>query len=88
MFNISKHGLGPDEILKLKIRDVDLERGAITVPTSKLGAQRTIKLDKKCHYLLRDYVNRKGLTKPDGRLFGSDRKIKEAWRKYRERAFE
>jgi integrase len=88
VFSLSKHGLRPDEIAKLTLRNIDLESGKINVPTSKLGAQRTINLRKQCAEMLRDYVHRKKIETIDKRLFGATRKIKDNWRKYRLRAYE
>jgi integrase len=56
VFSLSKYGLRPDEIAKLTLRHVDLENGRINVPTSKLGAQRTVQLAKQCADILRGYV--------------------------------
>jgi integrase len=36
IFQISKHGLRPDEISKIVLRNIDLQRGLLTVRTSKL----------------------------------------------------
>jgi len=88
VFNLSKHGLRPDEIAKLTLRNIDLENGRIAVPTSKLGAQRTIQLQKVSADILRSYVLRRRIHSIDKRLFGSAGKIKENWRKYRQRAYE
>ena len=88
VFSLSKYGLRPDEIAKLTLRHVDLENGRINVPTSKLGAQRTVQLTKQCADILRGYVIRKKIDTLDKRLFGSSSKLKENWRKYRWRAYE
>jgi len=87
IFNISKYGLRPHEISKLTLRNIDLEKGKLTVPTSKLGLQRTIQLKRQTIELLKEYINRKRITSIDQKLFGSARKIKESWRKYRKRAY-
>jgi len=87
IFSLSKYGLRPDEIAKLTFKNLDLENGTLTVPTSKLGAQRTIQLKKQTIEQLREYINRKRITSPKEKLFGSCRKIKEAWRKYRKKAY-
>ena len=87
VFNLSKYGLRPDEIHKLTLRDLDLGQGNITVPTSKLGAQRTIQLKKQTIDLLKEYVAKKHISLPDQKLFGSVDKIKRAWLKYRYRAY-
>jgi len=44
VFTLSKYGLRPDELSKLTLRNIDLQNRKLTVPTSKLGAQRTLKL--------------------------------------------
>ena len=88
VFSLSKYGLRPDEIAKLTLRHVDLENGRINVPTSKLGAQRTVHLTNQCADILRGYVFRKKIETLDKRLFGSSSKLKENWRKYRWRAYE
>lgn len=87
VYHLSKYGLRPDEISKLTLRNIDLEHGKITVPTSKMGASRTLQLKPQVVDLLRGYVNRKRVSNIDTHLFGSTRKIKETWRKYRARAF-
>jgi integrase len=87
VFALSKYGLRPDEISKLTLRDIDLEHGKLTVPTSKLGASRVLQLKPPTIDLLRDYINRRRVVKIDSRLFASARRIKEEWRKYRARAF-
>jgi integrase len=87
VYNLSKYGLRPDEIAKLTLRSVDLENGRINVPTSKLGAQRTIQIPPRIRDILRDYVGRKEIHSIDKRLFGSAAKIKENWRAYRKRAY-
>ena len=38
IFGLSKHGLRPDEVSKITLRDVDIEKGLLRVRTSKLGA--------------------------------------------------
>jgi len=44
VFTLSKYGLRPDELSKLTLRHLDLEHGKLDVPTSKLGANRTLQL--------------------------------------------
>ncbi len=58
VFHLSKHGLRPDEISKITLRDLDLNSGALSVRTSKMGLDRTLKLKSEAFDLLRDYVNR------------------------------
>ena len=87
VFSLSKYGLRPDEISKLTLRDLDLEHGHITVPTSKLGSQRTLNLKKQTVDLLKEYLSRKKPKGIDERLFGSVDKIKSHWRKNRYKAY-
>jgi integrase len=58
VFSISKHGLRPDEVSKIVLRDIDLQRGLLTVRTSKLGAERTLKLKEYALYNLKTYIQR------------------------------
>jgi integrase len=88
VFSLSKYGLRPQEISNLALRDLDLENGIITVPTSKLGNQRSLKLDTKTLEMLRSYVHRKKIDNVNRKVFGSARKIKEKWRLYRKRAYD
>jgi len=55
VFHISKHGLRPDEISKITLRDIDFDRGTLNVKTSKMGLDRTLKLKARTKDLLRDY---------------------------------
>jgi len=87
VFSLSKYGLRPCEVAELTLRSFDLDPGTVTVASSKLGAQRTLKLKAETVAQVREYVNRRGLTKLSDQLFGSARKVKETWRKYRQRAY-
>jgi len=42
-FGLSKYGLTPDEVAKITLRDLDLERRELTVKSSKRGLERTYK---------------------------------------------
>ena len=88
MFHISKHGLRPDEVSKIILRDVDLERGELTVRTSKLGNERTLKLKAEARDLLKWYVTMYSVDNVNERLFPGSKTIKEKWRFYRRRAYE
>jgi integrase len=88
IFHISKHGLRPDEVSKIILRDIDLERGELTVRTSKLGLQRTLKLKAETRDLLNEYVRRYKIDSINERLFPGSKTIKEKWRFYRRRAYE
>jgi integrase len=58
IFHLSKHGLRPDEISKITLRDVDLERRELVVRTSKLGLERTLRLNRETVDLLNEYLSK------------------------------
>jgi len=87
IFQISKHGLRPDEVSKIVLRDVDLQRGLLTVRTSKLGAERTLKLKEYAHENLRTYISRKNITRLDVPLFSKPGILRDQWNTYRRRAY-
>jgi len=88
IFHLSKMGLRPDEISKVILRDLDLDRGEISVRTSKLGLERTLKLKTEIRDLLRDYVCKNRIEKIDERLFPEPKTIRNRWRFYRKRAYQ
>ena len=88
VFSLSKYGLRPDELSKLTLRNLDLENNKVTVPTSKLGNQRTLTIKQQLGDMLKDYVHKTDFSDPDSKLFASSRKIKFTWVKYRKRAYE
>lgn len=87
IFQISKHGLRPDEVSKITLRDIDLQRELLSVRTSKLGAERTIKLKETAIMNLRTYIQRKNLTELNVRLFPKPDKLRQKWNRYRKRAY-
>ncbi|MCW3984284.1 MAG: tyrosine-type recombinase/integrase [Candidatus Bathyarchaeota archaeon] len=87
IFQISKHGLRPDEVSKIVLRDVDLQRGLLYVRSSKLGADRTIKLKEYAHDNLRTYINKKQITALDCPLFPDADILRDQWNSYRKRAY-
>jgi len=87
VFTLSKHGLRPDEISKLTLKNLDLEHSQLTVPSSKQGLQRTIQLKRQTVELLKDYMVRRKISSVDQKLFASVRKIKATWRFYRLKAY-
>jgi integrase len=87
IFHLSKMGLRPDEISKVILRDLDLERGEINVRTSKLGLDRTLRLRPETRDLLKDYICMFGITQVSQRLFPSAKTIRNRWIFYRNRAF-
>jgi integrase len=88
VFSLSKYGIRPDELSKLTLRNLDLENNKLTIPTSKLGNQRTLILKPQIVDMLKDYIGRKRFFNPNSRLFASARKIKFTWVQYRKRAYE
>ena len=86
-FQISKHGLRPDEVSKIVLRDVDLQRGLLSVRTSKLGAERTIKLKEYANENLRTYIQRNNITRLDTPLFSKPSILRDQWNTYRKRAY-
>ena len=88
MFSLSKYGLRPHEISKIILRDLDLDKRELSVRTSKLGLERTIKLKPKTVDLIRNYIGIHDICRIDQRLFASSRVIRDKWRFYRSRAYE
>lgn len=56
IFHFSKMGLRPDEISKITLRDINLDRRELVVRTSKLGLNRTLRLSIELTDLLIDFV--------------------------------
>jgi len=79
IFQISKHGLRPDEVSKITLRDIDLQRGLLTVRTSKLGEARTIKLKEIAIMNFRAYIQFKNITDLNVRLFPKPDKLRQKW---------
>jgi integrase len=88
VFHLSKHGLRPDEISKITLRDLDLERGTLLVKTSKLGLERTIKLDNMTLDLIKDYLVKNKISKINKRLFAKSKTLRQKWSHYRKKAFD
>lgn len=88
VFQLSKHGLRPDEISKIILRDIDTTNGTITVRTSKMGLERTLKLKRETYDLLRELIARNKISDLNVKLFAHPRTIGETWTKYRKFAYE
>jgi len=86
IFQISKHGLRPDQISKIVLRDIDSQRGLLTVRPSKLGAERTIKLNECTRENLRTYIQR-NITRLHTPLFSKASILQDQWNTYRKRAY-
>ena len=88
IFQLSKHGLRPDEISKISLRDIDLEKGELSVRTSKLGLERTLRLKAETRDLLRECLKLRNISRMDEKLFPASKRIKDRWMIYRRRAYE
>jgi integrase len=87
IFNLSKHGLRPDEVSKITLRDIDLENALLRVRTSKLGAERTLKLKTCAASNLRTYIHRHQIEKLDTPLFPQPNVLRTMWNICRRRAY-
>ncbi len=87
VFQLSKHGLRPDEISKIILRDIDTGNGTLSVRTSKMGLERTIKLRRETFDLLREYLSKNMISDLNKKLFAHPRTIGETWTKYRKLAY-
>jgi len=62
---IKENGLGPCEVGRLKLRDFNLENGAVSVLTAKHGQPRILKLKQSTLAMLIEYVKIKGFSIED-----------------------
>jgi integrase len=88
VYSLSKYGLRPDEISKIRLRDFDLEKRLILVRSSKMGLSRTIQLKRETVDLLGDYLSQKGISNIEQRLFAHTKKIQYHWRRFRKAAYD
>mgnify|MGYP000622021446 CR=1 FL=1 len=69
--SISKDtGLRPIEVMKLKLRDIDLQNGLIYPETAKHGCARVLKIKNRTLNLLKQYISSRKIGLND-KLFGS-----------------
>jgi integrase len=87
IFQLSKHGLRPDEISKIILRDIDTGNGTLSVRTSKMGLERTLKLRRETFDLFREYLSKNMISDLNKKLFAHPRTIGEPWTKYRKLAY-
>jgi integrase len=87
VFRISKHGLRPDEVSKITLRDIDMQRGLLTVRTSKLGEERIIKLKEYAVLNLQSYIHRQNIVKIEVPIFPNPNAMHGMWDICRRRAF-
>ncbi len=87
IYHLSKHGLRPDEISKITLRDFDFERGTLLVRTSKLGLERNIQLKPEARDLIKEYIHRNQIKDINTRIFPQTKTIQNRWRDYRQQAY-
>jgi integrase len=71
-------GMRPIELERTRTRDIDLERGTITVRTAKGGAGRVVQVRKQTLALLNEYLGRHNF-KLDNQPFPKRRKMTGRW---------
>jgi integrase len=87
IYHLSKHGLRPDEISKITLRDIDFERGTLLINTSKQGLERNLKLKPEAKDLLKEYVHLNQIIEINKRIFPHSKTIRNGWIKCRHRAY-
>ena len=70
IYHISKHGLRPDEVSKIQLRDIDFERKTLLVRTSKLGLERNLQLKPEATDLLKEYARARWYTRNLQSMYG------------------
>jgi len=83
---MKEHGLRPIEVVRLKVRDLDLSQGMMYPETAKYGSGRSFKLKQETLALLKGYVARHCLGLDD-RLYCSVTAIRKAWIRARKKAY-
>jgi len=69
--SISKDtGLRPIELMRLKLRDIDLEKRAVYPETAKHGNPRVLKITEKTLHMLTEYIARANI-KPNQKIFAN-----------------
>jgi len=71
-------GMRPIELERTRTRDVDLERGIITVRTAKGGAARNVQIRRQTLALLKEYLGKRNF-RLDDRPFPRRRKMTSRW---------
>ncbi len=88
IFHLSKHGLRPDEISKIRLRDFNGDKSELSVRTSKLGLERTLRIKRETSDLFRDQIALMQIMNLDFKLFPEPRTIQNQWRIARNRAYQ
>jgi len=81
-------GTRPIELTWLKVRDVDLETGVISITSAKHCVGRTLRLKSQTLALLKTYVSRRKLEQNDLLFSVSSGSISEGYRRIRNRLAE
>jgi len=69
--SISKDtGLRPIELMRLKLKDVDLDKRAVYPETAKHGSPRVLKITEKTLHMLTEYIGRANI-KPHQKIFAN-----------------
>jgi len=71
-------GMRPIELERTRTRDIDLDRGIITVRTAKGGAARNVQIRRQTLALLKEYLGKHDF-KLDDRPFPRRRKMTGSW---------
>jgi len=71
-------GMRPIELERTRVRDIDLERGTITVRTAKGGVGRMVQVKKQTLALLKAYLGKRSFGLND-RQFPKRRKMTGRW---------
>jgi integrase len=87
VFSISKHGLRPDEVSKITLRDIDMSRGLLTVRTSMLSKERIIKLKDYALKNIQSYIERRKIVKIDSTIFPNPNAMHGMWHRYGRRSY-
>jgi integrase len=81
-------GLRPVELTWLRVKDIDLESGIVTITSAKHCSGRTLRLRQTTLLMLRNYIVTKDLNLND-RLFPiNSSSLSETWRRVRNRTAE
>ena len=77
-------GIRPVELYNLTIRDIDLERGIISINTVKHGKSRNIKLKPKTNAMLQSFIKKHDYTLTE-RMFSLPKTLSKAFQRVRKR---
>jgi len=78
-------GLRPIELTWLRVKDIDLESGIVTITSAKHCSGRTLRLRQTTLLMLRNYIATKDLNLNDGLFPINSFSLSETWRRVRNR---